>query len=44
LDGVHPTDRGYAIVANEFIKTINQKYGSSLPLVDVTVYKGIVFP
>ena len=23
LDGVHPTPRGYAVVANEFIRVIN---------------------
>ncbi len=44
LDGVHPTDRGYAIIANEFIKSINAKYGATLPMVDVTIYKGIAFP
>lgn len=44
LDGIHPTDRGYAIVANEFIRTINVHYGASVPLVDVTKFKGVTFP
>lgn len=44
LDGVHPTDRGYAIVANEFIRTINQFYDAKIPLVDVTQFKGVVIP
>lgn len=46
LDGIHPTDRGYAIVANEFIRTINEAYGASVPLVDVAdpKFKGITFP
>lgn len=44
LDGIHPNPRGYALVANEFIRVINAKYGSSLLSVDVTSYKGIVFP
>lgn len=35
LDGVHPTSQGYAIVANEFIKVINTKFGASIPLIDV---------
>lgn len=35
LDGVHPTSRGYAIVANEFIKVINQKWGANIPLINV---------
>lgn len=44
LDGVHLTPRGYAIVANEFIKAINSKYGSSIPLADVSKYNGVKFP
>jgi lysophospholipase L1-like esterase len=44
LDGVHLTPRGYAIVANEFIKAINAKYGSSIPLADVANYNGVKFP
>lgn len=44
LDGVHVNQRGYAIVANEFIKKINEFYGSNIPLVEVGKYKGIIFP
>jgi hypothetical protein len=44
LDGIHLTHRGYAIVANEFIKAINGKYGSSIPLVNVSQYSGVKFP
>ena len=44
LDGVHPTGRGYAILANEFIKAINAKYSSTLPLVNVNKYSGVTFP
>lgn len=44
LDGVHPTGRGYGILANEFIKAINQKYGSTLPLVNPNNYSGVTFP
>jgi lysophospholipase L1-like esterase len=44
LDGVHLTPRGYSIVANEFIKAINAKYGSSIPLVNVSDYRGVKFP
>lgn len=40
LDGVHPTSQGYAIVANEFIKVINQKWGSSIPLINVSTVPG----
>jgi lysophospholipase L1-like esterase len=44
LDGVHPTPRGYALVANEMIKSINAKYGSSVPQVNPTSYRGVLFP
>lgn len=44
LDGIHLTPMGYAIVANEFIKSINSQYGASIPIVDVTKYRGVRFP
>lgn len=44
LDGVHPTGRGYAIIANYFVRAINQTYGSTLPEVDVNKYSGVTFP
>ena len=44
LDGVHLTGRGYGIVANEFIKSINAKYNSTLPQVDPNKYSGVKFP
>jgi len=44
LDGVHLTPRGYAIVANEFLKAINSKYGSNIPLADIAAYGGVKFP
>jgi lysophospholipase L1-like esterase len=40
LDGVHPTAQGYAIVANQFIKSINTKFGATIPLVDVSTIPG----
>lgn len=43
LDGVHPSPRGYALIANEFIKSINEKYGSNLKGVDIGNYR-ILFP
>ncbi len=42
LDGVHPTSRGYAIVANEFIKAINAKWGSNIPLINVSTIPGSI--
>jgi len=44
LDGVHLTPRGYAIIANEFIKSINSTYGSNIPLANVSAYEGLKFP
>ncbi|RYY19346.1 MAG: hypothetical protein EOO36_05970 [Cytophagaceae bacterium] len=44
LDGVHPTPRGYALVANEMIKAINSQYGSSIQPVNPTSYRGVRFP
>ncbi len=35
LDGVHPTSRGYAVIANLFIEKINETYGANIPKVDV---------
>ena len=35
LDGVHPTNTGYAIIANEFITTLNQTRGTSIPPVNI---------
>ena len=44
LDGVHLTGRGYALIANEFIKAINARYKSTLPQVDPNKYSGVTFP
>ena len=44
LDGVHLTPRGYAIVANEFIKAINKQYNASIPQANVSSYNGVKFP
>jgi lysophospholipase L1-like esterase len=41
LDGVHPAPRGYAIIANEFIKAIESKYGAELPKIEPLDYKGL---
>jgi hypothetical protein len=44
LDGLHLTDRGYASLANELVKVINEKYHSTLPGIDLTKYNGVTFP
>lgn len=43
VDGVHPSPRGYALIANKFIEAINVKYGSNLKGVDVSKYQ-VLFP
>ena len=44
LDGVHPSSRGQAVVANEFLRVINGKFGTSIPMVDVGTVPGIPSP
>lgn len=44
LDGVHLTPRGNAVIANVFIDAINSKYGSNIPVVDITQYRSVKFP
>lgn len=41
LDGVHPSPRGYAIIANAMIEVINEKFGSNLPGVNPLDYTGL---
>ena len=42
-DGVHPSPRGYALIANKFIEAINSTYHSNLKGVDLGNYR-ILFP
>jgi len=44
LDGVHPTSKGQGLIANEFIRMMNAKLGTSLPYVDVGSLPGIPAP
>ena len=44
LDGYHPNQKGYALIANEFIKAINIKYQANVPAVYCTDCDGILFP
>lgn len=44
LDGVHLTPRGNAVIANVFIDAINSTYGSAIPTIDITKYRGVKFP
>ena len=40
LDGLHFSNQGQAIVANEFIKVINSKFSAKIPLIDVSSIPG----
>jgi len=44
LDGVHPSSRGYGIIANEFIKVMNEKLGAGIPYVELSALPGIPAP
>lgn len=41
LDGLHSTDLGSALLANETIRTINEAYGAAIPLVDLRQIAGV---
>jgi lysophospholipase L1-like esterase len=41
FDGIHPSNTGYALIAYDFIKTINAAYGTHIPEIDIkAVYDG----
>ena len=39
MDGVHPSPRGYALIANKFFEAINLTYGSNFRPVDLGKYQ-----
>ena len=43
-DGVHPNSRGYAYLSNIFITAINSKFGSTIPLTNISKYKATALP
>ncbi len=44
LDAYHPNQKGYAILADEFIRSINAKFGSNLPETHCKDCRGVRFP
>ncbi|OFY87125.1 MAG: hypothetical protein A3F72_16595 [Bacteroidetes bacterium RIFCSPLOWO2_12_FULL_35_15] len=44
LDGYHPNQKGYALIANEFIKAINTKYNAVIPTFTCVECDGVLFP
>lgn len=43
LDGVHPSSKGYALIANKFLEAINTTYGSNFKGVNLGKYQ-ILYP
>lgn len=43
LDGVHPSSKGYALIANKFLEAINTTYGSNFKGVNLGQYQ-ILYP
>ena len=41
FDGIHPSNTGYAIIANAFAATINGAYGTTIPLYSTAQLTGI---
>lgn len=44
LDGLYPSPRGAALIANEFIQVMNAEYRATIPLISVVAQPGIRFP
>lgn len=44
VDGFYPSQRGAALMANQFLRVINSFYSAKIPLVDVNSFPGIAFP
>jgi hypothetical protein len=43
LDGYHPNQKGYGLIANEFIKVINDKYKANVPQTTCKTCDGVLF-
>ncbi|WP_341899999.1 hypothetical protein [Fluviicola taffensis] len=44
LDGIHFNPRGNAIISNEFIRALNDKYNASIPAINAVNYPSVTFP
>lgn len=44
VDGYNPTARGSAIITNEFIQALNERYGANIPLVSISEFNGVTLP
>ncbi len=41
LDGIHPTGKGYGIVANEFLRVMDTQFGATITKVDISALPGV---
>lgn len=44
LDGFHPNQKGYALIANKFLEAIRSKYNSIIPTINCIDCDGVKFP
>jgi lysophospholipase L1-like esterase len=44
VDGVHPNNRGSAYLARIFVQAINEKFGSTVPLPNISTYHSTPLP
>jgi hypothetical protein len=44
LDGYHPNQKGYALIANKFLEAICSKYNSVIPTINCVECDGVKFP
>jgi lysophospholipase L1-like esterase len=44
LDGFHPNQKGYGLISNEFLRSINLHYHANVPETLCKACKGIRFP
>ena len=44
LDGVHPSAKGQGIIANEFIKVMNDQFGANIAYVNIASLPGLAAP
>lgn len=42
LDGVHGTNRGYGVLANEFLRAVNDKFEAKIPMINVSTLPGSI--
>lgn len=44
LDGIYPNQKGYALITNEIIESVNEHYGTHIPNINCLDCDGVIFP